>query len=564
MKNSVIKMLSSASFFMVLLFAPVAQADNDSNPPLSSGAILQVIQQPSSVSVDFNTVNTLTFVIRNNSSTPVPLNPASVVLSNASTLANGSVTNSCNNLVPASGTCTLSYTFTSAATPSATTVNVTFNYSRRLIPLPTNTFTVNVSGVVASNTRAITFTNGCANTLWIGTTGGSVNSKQSPPNCIALDSCVTTCASNADCYAGTQCSNGQCFSVDPLPLNGDYSLAPGASKVLQIPVPSSNINFQGIIWSGAFGARTGCAFNNANIFVCQTGTCSNSSSSGQSCSPGVGMQPPNTLAEITMLQSGVDSYDISIINGINVPFSFGPTGVSASPANPYVCGIAGNSVPVSSPNGTLGACNWDFIANPPPSIDYNLVTTGGGNCTTAANCTSDPNGPVCGLTNPAITAAGSGSAQKTCGQRLGYWTTDQVCGLNPSLGAPFNCSDPMGLNAPFNAYTRTQLLQCAPTLPSCYKSAGLDNACCGCVNWQTIAGIIVPTAPIVEQCPSTSAGWTTNILPELEWMKKACPSAYSYPFDDKTVSFTCSSPASWNPAINGTGYTVTFCPPQPV
>jgi hypothetical protein len=38
-------------------------------------------------------------------------------------------------------------------------------------------------------------------------------------------------------------------------------------------------------------------------------------------------------------------------------------------------------------------------------------------------------------------------------------------------------------------------------------------------------------------------------------LKDACPTAYSFPFDDLTSTFTCRGSTSAN-----TGYTITFCP----
>ena len=33
--------------------------------------------------------------------------------------------------------------------------------------------------------------------------------------------------------------------------------------------------------------------------------------------------------------------------------------------------------------------------------------------------------------------------------------------------------------------------------------------------------------------------WTNIAKPGLLWLKKACPSAYTYPFDDMSSTFTC-------------------------
>jgi len=40
-----------------------------------------------------------------------------------------------------------------------------------------------------------------------------------------------------------------------------------------------------------------------------------------------------------------------------------------------------------------------------------------------------------------------------------------------------------------------------------------------------------------------------------KFFKTACPTAYSFPYDDPTSTFTCRGSASTN-----TGYTITFCP----
>ena len=43
-------------------------------------------------------------------------------------------------------------------------------------------------------------------------------------------------------------------------------------------------------------------------------------------------------------------------------------------------------------------------------------------------------------------------------------------------------------------------------------------------------------------------------VPTIEWLKQACPTCYTYPFDGMSSTFTCSD-ASRNPS---TSYGVTF------
>ena len=40
-------------------------------------------------------------------------------------------------------------------------------------------------------------------------------------------------------------------------------------------------------------------------------------------------------------------------------------------------------------------------------------------------------------------------------------------------------------------------------------------------------------------------------------MKKACPTAYTYPFDDMSSTFTC---ANYVDGVNQVDYEITFCP----
>src|SRR5262249_9279347 len=142
--------------------------------------------------------------------------------------------------------------------------------------------------------------------------------------------------------------------------------------------------------------------------------------------------------------------------------------------------------------------------------------------------------------------------QKTCGRLLGYWTADQICGIQRNYGAPFNCSQT--LPAPQNNLTWWNLFACVG-VGSCYAS-GAGTNCCGCVNWDQI-GIPVPPGPTTAQCVNQNPNWVNGVLPGLSWLKKACPTVYTYPFDDMSSTFTCQQMVNGTNAVN---YTITFCP----
>jgi hypothetical protein len=152
---------------------------------------------------------------------------------------------------------------------------------------------------------------------------------------------------------------------------------------------------------------------------------------------------------------------------------------------------------------------------------------------------------------------------QTCGQAVpnGWWTADEVCALDSSYGAPFNCGNSAG------ADTIANLLGCAGAyVGDCYNSdTGKGNPnCCGCPNTNAFTpnNFLSPpwdavVSSLTKQCQDSSSDWIKNAQPWVYWMKSNCPSTYTYPDDDAASSFTCL------PAVSGTNtipYNVTFCP----
>ncbi|EEF28230.1 thaumatin-like protein 1 [Ricinus communis] len=82
-------------------------------------------------------------------------------------------------------------------------------------------------------------------------------------------------------------------------------------------------------WSGRFWARTGCAFDDSGSGSCLTGDCG----SGLVECNGLGAAPPATLAEFTLGSGGQDFYDVSLVDGYNLPMlveGSGGSGMCAS------------------------------------------------------------------------------------------------------------------------------------------------------------------------------------------------------------------------------------------
>ncbi|XP_074308586.1 pathogenesis-related thaumatin-like protein 3.5 [Silene latifolia] len=139
----------------------------------------------------------------------------------------------------------------------------------------------------------------------------------------------------------------------PLPPSASsFTLLPRASTV--IPVPAS--------WSGRIWAQTGCSTGPAGNFSCETGT-----------------TPPATLAEFTLNgANGLDFYDVSLVDGYNLPLVVRPVGGSGN------CSAAG------CPEDLNGACPTPLRV---ATSAFKTGTEGGGRgiaCNSACNAFGNP------------------------------------------------------------------------------------------------------------------------------------------------------------------------------
>ncbi|KAL6581113.1 hypothetical protein OROMI_007036 [Orobanche minor] len=105
---------------------------------------------------------------------------------------------------------------------------------------------------------------------------------------------------------------------------GGFSLNSGQQTAVETPDR----------WSGRIWARTGCSFEETGRGSCQTGDCS-----GQLHCMGIGGQPPATVVEMTL---GTDAnplhyYDVSLVEGFNLPVSMIPVGGGGGPCGAAAC-----------------------------------------------------------------------------------------------------------------------------------------------------------------------------------------------------------------------------------
>ncbi|KAM3406255.1 hypothetical protein ACQJBY_000368 [Aegilops geniculata] len=137
-------------------------------------------------------------------------------------------------------------------------------------------FLLGANGVDAAT--SFSFTNACAQPVWVGVLSGATSPQ--------------------------------------LPRTGFY-LVPGATSALAAPSSGA--------WSGNFWARTGCAVDEGTgCLACATADCG----SGDVACDGRGPAPPVTLAEITLAapgSGGLDFYDVSLVDGFNLPVSIAPS-----------------------------------------------------------------------------------------------------------------------------------------------------------------------------------------------------------------------------------------------
>jgi len=463
--------------------------------------------------------------------------------------------------------CSVYTNFTSptgaASSPPLTyTLTATLSYSSSVSGPFTDTATANTSATVLATLpteRTIKMVNNCGYAI-----GYSLNGGASP------------------CGPGTVNVGGSCFWTN---YTGTTNGALPSGGVDYVTIPANDIG--GIQWSGNMSAMTGCDQVSPNIGKsCTQAICGNGGTGP--CLPSVGFNTPATQVEITMLTSGVDSYDGEVINGFHIPISMQPyyyidptdsaNDIQATPDG-FSCGTPGN---FTATNG-FGACNWDTAtvpSTPASSVPYYYVVGGG----SGTHCSSSPcsvTTEICGLSQPVPNAAIS---EPICGNFQGYWTPNQLCtessNLPADVKAGLNCATPLppNFNLATDPYdnTYTSLMAChvakgytGPVYASCYTTSytGIPPAtadqCCGCVDWwetsQTIGNVVIGANTTSQTCPTghVDQNWINDVQGGIQWLKQACPSIYVYPFDDTTSKFTCTN--NTLTGTNSTSYVITFC-----
>lgn len=471
------------------------------------------------------------------------------------------LSNTCGTSLAGNSSCVVSYNYNSAVPLSASISFQLTGVSAGPNPVPSSPLTSSTTTTAGTGqARTFTMVNQCSFPVWFSMVGGAATGPA--PNHANIN-----CASSANCPAGTDCDPaaaggaGLCFWHNYSPASGGFMLTNGQSRSITVPqtVGSSNLD-PNIWWSGGISASLACnGSTNCNVAQC------NNAGGSTACAPGVGFATPASQAEFTLQPNTVDTYDVTVINGLHIPIEMSPTGLGTPAANGYSCGSPGSNVAISG----VGACNWTNAtpknASGAPTNTLYWVTTESGAQSCSDSSPSCPSGQLCGLTLGIV---------QQCGNFLGFMTANEACALNPGNATQFfSCNTTLPSNPYIPAASNySDLYGCkqpnanqAP-LNSCYRDYSATdsnypadmNSCCGCANWSSF-GVTLPSTTV--QCPVFSFGqagldtWTTSVFQTLLWMKQACASDYTYPYDDKSSTFQCA-----NGAVNTQSYTITFCP----
>lgn len=449
--------------------------------------------------------------------------------------------------------------------------------------LPTYNSVINLSLALPSSapvkSRTVTFTNNSSNYVVFAANSGTANAYVSPVTSAGAG--VVSCGASAPsqaCPIGSTCVQGgqnvgnstpyQCFWDAPTFSNN--TVAPNASTTVTVPSYAGiTSGTQQIQWSGSYYALN-----------CPSG----SSSAGCPAAPTTpGTSPSNqaqTIAEVTYQHNAVDFYDVSVINGVTNSLAFGPSstsgksagspipGGSGSITTPYACGTAGLSqaqtgTGAASSAYTLPASNWSFA---PTTLNLPTQPTGTASTSPASYFAvvspSNPSSPT-SCTSQSI-CSGSATGDTVCG-----WNSNNLSGANAQVCGSFqewaSANTLWGWNAQannagnpvFNFTTQNasgvtvgQLQLCDnPPAGTIYSSYATNppstdpGLACGGTNWsQTNTNLATPTAPITVPATNYTTQnptWVSYVYPSISWLKMACPTCYTYPYDDQSSTFNC-------------------------
>ncbi|MFZ4539906.1 MAG: hypothetical protein ACOYNV_26875 [Propionivibrio sp.] len=170
-------------------------------------------------------------------------------------------------------------------------------------------------------------------------------------------------------------------------------------------------------------------------------------------------------------------------------------------------------------------------------------------CTQQTDCSlSGRGGSQCGWNYATVNTGTSTFSTRVCGTFYSWATANQIYGWNMASNnsAPFSLQNAFAVAPAFNSQSTVStgdLQLCVNNTYSSYTSPAPANQpdasvnmstalACGGTNWD---GITRPAVSYTTQ----NLNWVGYVLPTISWLKAACPTCYTYPYDDMSSTFTC-------------------------
>ncbi|NOQ32313.1 MAG: hypothetical protein GQ570_14480 [Helicobacteraceae bacterium] len=406
-----------------------------------------------------------------------------------------------------------------------------------------------------------------------GCPGGIITDKSST----IYGQCV--CSFNDNCAKGQKClpSAGKNQCMWDLDIANAGHVATGTT----LKVPLSYDTDSLFAASGAMYIKLGC----------ESGKCISDNKDPS-------LQSPTTFIEYTLANKGLDYYDISNINGANIPVSMKPIITTKTPfennssttssfaKNAYWCSVAGGTTsefkahntelknagysPLSTLESNYG-CKNSYNTTYTPGLTFvkakPLSTKQ--TCTEDKNCTGSSAGSHCGVAaddmiNIKQTKNYDRAQNYSCGEIIGYNSLTQLCGIATATAGyhdtteGIKCSNETVSSQDFTNYALCSMkFDGNDTGParSCFNAnqTASGDTCCGYSTW---SGMISDGSQAVSGV--TTSGWTNKVQSFIKPMKEGCYTAYSYQYDDPYSTFTCQSKEAVTNK-NTLSYQITLC-----
>lgn len=388
-------------------------------------------------------------------------------------------------------------------------------------------------------------------TVW-ARTGCSFSGSQCPTK--GVDCCDTGGCDVGNQFFGLDCTAG--------PANGttvaEISFATSANPVDTYDasvIDGYNVGIQ----VSPVGATASCSSSNKNAcdYWCTSPGCANSNCLGanlKACSwsqlqgsncPS-GQQKKNNSGDVVACQTGKD------LCAVGFPCQAG--GTSCTQASQCCSGQCNGGTCGAGPNDAF-ACTTPIsqVFSCKATTDCPLLTgflcSTSNPCPSPTVCTPFGNISVCQMPcSGGVCQGAKCTSNSDC--TTGLLGTFTVCDLNSSSPTYQTC---VGTNASLFEAT-------GPNGNSCYQTAGViggaTSQCAGCPTDSANSLSSSWPGDATSTCTFNNTSWVGAVQPSLATFKAACPTAYSFPFDDPTSTFTCASSSSSQPI----GYDFIFCP----